>query len=396
MRGNITRRGKNSWRLKFDVGADASGKRRTRYVTIKGKRQDAQRELTRLLGAADAGTLPEPSKATVAEYLQAWLGTGREDDEQSVRDGSNDLSPKTAERYRQLAEQQIIPHLGDKVMQRLKPHEVEDWHSTLRKRGGNGGRPLSARTVGHAHRVLHRALQRAVEAEVLARNVASIKRPPKVEEEEVEILTSDQVRLVIDKLVGHPLYEIAVVDLATGMRRGELLALRLSDIDLDGATVRIERSLEETRAGLRFKPPKTTHGKRTISLPSNAVAVLREHRRKLLETRLALGLGRPDDNTLLFGEVDGSPRRPDQLSWLWRSACKSLKLPMVSFHALRHTHASALIARGLDVVLISRRLGHGNPHVTLRAYGHLFKRDDRAAADAIEAAMRTGMEPRAS
>jgi integrase len=130
---------------------------------------------------------------------------------------------------------------------------------------------------------------------------------------------------------------------------------------MDRATVRIERSLEETREGLRFKTPKTANGKRTISLPANAVAMLREHRRKLLETRMAPGLGKPNADALLFGEVDGSPRRPDQLSWLWRSACKSLKLPMVSFHALRHTHASALIAAGLDVVLISRRLGHGSP-----------------------------------
>jgi len=156
--------------------------------------------------------------------------------------------------------------------------------------------------------------------------------------------------------------------------------------------VRIERSLEETKSGLRFKPPKTKHGKRTISLPPNAVAVLREHRRKLLETRMALGLGKPYADALLFGEADGSPRRPDQLSWLWRSACKSLKLPMVSFHALRHTHASALIAAGLDVVVISRRLGHGSPHVTLRVYGHLFKRDDSAAAKAMEATIRTRSE----
>jgi len=97
--------------------------------------------------------------------------------------------------------------------------------------------------------------------------------------------------------------------------------------------------------------------------------------------------------TMLFGELDGSPSRPDQLSWLWRSACKSLKLPMVPFHALHHTHASALIAAGLDVVVISRRLGHGSPNVTLRIYGHLFKRDDNAAARAIETAMRTRNEP---
>ena len=138
----------------------------------------------------------------------------------------------------------------------------------------------------------------------------------------------------------------------------------------------------------RFKAPKTAHGRRTISLPSNAIPVLREHRRNMLEIRLALGLGKPDADTLLFGKPDGSPMRPNQLSWLWRSACKSLKLPRVSFHALRHTHASALIAAGLDVVAISRRLGHANPTVTLNIYGHLFKKDDSAAAKAIDAVMR--------
>jgi integrase len=103
--------------------------------------------------------------------------------------------------------------------------------------------------------------------------------------------------------------------------------------------------------------------------------------------RLALGLGKPDNDTLLFGNLDGSPLRPNQLSWLWRSACKSLKLHRVSFHALRHTHASALIAAGLDVVAISRRLGHANPTVTLNIYGHLFIKDDSAAAMAIDAMM---------
>jgi integrase len=381
-RGSIRRRGKRSWQIRFDDGVDAKGRRKARWATVKGTRQDAQKELTRLLGAADAGTLPEPSKATVAEYLREWL------------DGTHDLSPKTAERYRELAELQIIPHLGNTLLQRLRPKQVDDWHKILLKTGARNGGPLSARTVGHAHRVLHGALERAVKIEVLARNVASAISPPTVKEEEIEILTADQIDLVIGKLAGHHLHAIVVVELATGMRRGELLALRLSDIDPDGATVRIERSLEETKEGLRFKPPKTERGKRTISLPANAVSVLREHKRKLLETRMALGLGRPDDNTLLFAEVDGSPTSPNRLTRRWQDACVSMKLPRVSFHALRHTHASALIASGLDVVVISRRLGHANPTVTLNVYGHLFKRDDRAAADAIEAAMtRTRKEP---
>jgi len=381
MRGNITNRGRRSWRIKFDVGVDANGRRKTRYVTVKGKRQDAERELTKLLAAADAGTLPEPSRRCIAEYLREWL------------ENDPDLAPKTRERYRELAELQIIPHLGNKLMQQLKPHEVETWHKTLLKSGAKNGQPLAARTVGHAHRVLHRVLQRAVESEVLSRNVAGIKSPPKVEHQEVEILTEEQIALVIDKLAGHRLCEIVVVDLASGLRRGELLALRLSDVDLDEAKLRVERSLEETKGGLRFKPPKTAHGKRTISLPPNAVAVLRENRRKLLETRMALGLGRPDADTLLFAEPDGSPTPPNRLTRRWQDACVSLDLPRVSFHALRHTHASALIAAGKDVVMISRRLGHANPTVTLNVYAHLFKRDDSAAADAIEAAMTRGPRP---
>jgi integrase len=305
-----------------------------------------------------------------------------------VRDGSHDLSPKTVERYRELAETQIIPYLGNRVMQHLRPHEVADWHNTLLKSGAKNGRPLSPRTVGHAHRVLHRALQRALESEVLARNVASVRRPPKVQDEEIEILTAEQIDLVLTTLEGHPLYAITALALATGMRRGELLALRLCDVDLDAATLRVERSLEETAKGLRFKPPKTKHGRRTISLPASAVSVLRVHWRQQLESRLGLGLGKPEPETLIFSNPDGSPLSPDNLSRDWRRACRLLGLPMVMFHALRHTHASALIAKGLDVVQISRRLGHGSPVITLRTYGHLFATLDSAAAVAIESVFR--------
>jgi hypothetical protein len=129
-RGNITRRGKNSWRLKFDVGVDAAGRRQTRYVTVKGKRQDAQRELTRLLAAADAGMLPEPSKVTVSEHLRGWL------------EGAHGLSPKTVERYKQLADQQIVPHLGAIMLQKLRPAKVQEWHETILNSGGKDGKPL--------------------------------------------------------------------------------------------------------------------------------------------------------------------------------------------------------------------------------------------------------------
>jgi integrase len=243
--------------------------------------------------------------------------------------------------------------------------------------------------VGHAKRVLNRALARAVERETLSRNVAAIIKPPKVEEGEVEILTADEIALVLKGIDGHELAPMVNLDLATGLRRGELLALAWTSLDLDAATVRVVRAIEETKAGLRLKVPKTGHGRRTLTFPTSTAAVLREHRKKQLETRVALGLGKPDKEALVFCNPDGSMIKPSWFSYTWRNTRAARKLPKVTFHAFRHTHASALIAAGLDVVAISRRLGHSSPVVTLRIYAHLFNRDDSAAVAAIEAAMRT-------
>ena len=381
MRGNITRRGKASWRLKFDLGTDpATGARQTRFVTVKGRRPAAERELTRLLNTADQGTFVDPSKTTVAEYIREWLA------------GADGLSAKTAERYRQLAEQQIIPHLGAITLQKLKPTQVQTWHRTLAKSGGKSGRPLSSRTVGHAHRVLHRALARAVASEAIARNVATVIRPPKVEAEEVATLSAGQIAEVLPKMDGHALGPIVTLAVSTGARRGELCGLRWCDTDVDGATIKIERSMEETAEGLRVKAPKTKHARRVIALPASAVEALRAHRRRQLEQRLSLGLGRPDAEALVFAMPDGSPLPPDRLSRDWGLAVAALKLPKVTFHGLRHSHASALIAAKVDVLTISRRLGHGSPATTLNVYAHRFSNTDETAAQAIEAAIRTGAE----
>ena len=369
MRGNITRRGKNSWQIKFDAPA-VDGKRQQRYASVRGTYKDAQKELTKLLNAADEGTLPDPSSATLAEYLRAWLN------------GPLGLSPKTLERYRELGERQIIPHLGASKLQKLKPEHMQQWHGRLIGQG------LSPRTVGHAHRVLRLVLQCAVKNGTLARNVASIHSPPKVEETEIEILSADQVADVLAKLDGHALFPIVALALATGMRRGELLGLQWGDIDLDTAALRVERSVEETRAGLRLKPPKTKRGRRSISLPSDTVAMLRAHKVEQMKLRLQLGMGNIAPETPVLCTVEGKLISPNSVSRSWRYLCRTRKLPRVPFHALRHTHASTLIRAGIDVLTISRRLGHSSASMTLDVYGHLMGGADAAAAKAIEGVLK--------
>ena len=152
--------------------------------------------------------------------------------------------------------------------------------------------------------------------------------------------------------------------------------------------MRVERSVEETKAGLRLKPPKSKRGRRNITLSSSAIAVLREHRRAQLEIWIALGMGKPDDETLVFSTIEGELLSPDNLSRDWGRARRRFGLPAVSFHALRHTHASILLRGGTDVLTVSRRLGHSKPSVTLDTYGHLIEGADASAAEAIEKALK--------
>jgi integrase len=378
MRGNITRRGAKSWRLKFDIGRDpVTNKRDTRTITVRGTRKAAQAELARLLAALGTGTFVEQSTLTVAAYMRAWVDTAE----------TLSVSPKTAQRYREIIEGQIVPHIGMHPLQKLKAANIADWHAKLLRAGARDGSPLKARTVAHCHRLLNKALADATKRELLTRNPAALLSAPRVTAAAVAILSADEVKAVLAALRDELIYPQVFLLLSTGLRRGELMALKWSDVDFDSGKLRIERSVEKTQKGLRIKAPKTKHGWRTISLPAGAVGVLREHRKKQQEMRLAIGIGKMPDDAFVFGTVEGRVRDPDALTLAFRRKLKQRGLPPVTLHALRHSHASALIAAGTDPVTVSRRLGHASSGFTLSTYAHLFDRTDEVAAKAIDAAL---------
>jgi integrase len=385
MSGHIRRRGTRSWELKFDVPRDGGG-RRTAYKSFKGSKREAQAELAKLIAAAADGGHVDPSRLTVAQYIHErfshWQATGV-------------ITPGTAQRYEQLIDGQILPHLGNKLLQRLTTRDIETWHRILLTAGrrGRNGRPdgeggLSARTVGHAHRVLHKVLREAIRHDLLVKNPCTAQRPPKVISDEMQILTPQQVADLPAQLHGHVLEVPTLVALFCGLRRGEILALRFGDMDFDDEVIHVRRSLEETTVGgLRFKSPKSKAGVRDVTLPAIVTDALLIHRRLLLERRLLLGQGKPADSDLMFPDWQGRPWSPNAFGATWSKLATELGLG-VSFHGLRHTHASQLIASGkVDIVTISKRLGHSSPDITLRIYAHLFHKDDSKAAAAINAAL---------
>jgi integrase len=172
-----------------------------------------------------------------------------------------------------------------------------------------------------------------------------------------------------------------------GMRLGEVLALRWSRIDLERKRLEVREALEPAKRGVGLKAPKTKAGRRDITLPDILVATLRDYRREQIESRLQLGLGRLEPDVLLFAQLDGSPLNPTNVSSDWGAFAERIGMPGITFHGLRHTHASQLIACGVDVVTISKRLGHAKPSVTLAIYAHMFTSDDSKAAAAIDSAL---------
>jgi integrase len=204
----------------------------------------------------------------------------------------------------------------------------------------------------------------------------------------IKVPTEDAIGPMLAKLKGDPFRVPVVLTLFTAARRGELLALAWRHVDLDGATLRIERALDETAAGgVAFKQPKTESGDRTITLPAAAVAALREHWRQQAEMRLALGVGRPSDDDLLFLSRDGRPRSPNAFSVAWHRTVRRLGLPKITWHALRHLSASMMLRHGVDLATVSEQIGHSRPDTTARLYLHSVTKDDRHAAAALDRAL---------
>ena len=380
MKGHIRKRGRDSWELKYDLGERADGQRQTRYKSFRGTKREAQAELTRLLAQAQSGGFVDSDKITVGEYVRARVAHWR---------ARGIVKDKSGERYEELVEFQVVPFLGKRLLQKLRADDIEAWHTYLLTKGrldGTGG--LASRTVSHVHKLLKRVLRDAVQHGLVLKNVAAEVRAPKIIAREMKILSPEQVSALSALLAGRTVAAPALTSLFTGLRRGELLALRWLDVDFDRKRMTIRRALEQTvEFGTRVKEPKTKSGKRTIGLPDIVVETLREHRRQQLEMRLALGLGKPSEDALVF-PAPGTERlwSPDVFSGLWKDVETELGLG-ISFHSLRHTHASQLIAADVPITEIAHRLGHQSPSTTLSIYAHLFRKDDSKAAAAINAAL---------
>src|SRR5450759_3539085 len=292
--GHIRPQGDGSWEIKFDLGRDPlSGRRITKYVTFRGTKRKAQEELTRLLGQRNEGSYIEPTKMTVAQYLNHWLDA----------DIDRRVAARTAIRHRGIVENNIIPKLGLVPVRKLTAVHIEAFEAQLQREGWVKARAkqkvkegeeapiqekrgLSAQTVQHIHRTLSQALGHAVRLGVLFKNPARQVKPPRPPSREIKILDKSEITTLVNATKGTTLYVPILVAVTTGMRRGELLALRWSDIDLKAGALTVNQSLERLKGKFEFKSPKTRKSRRKVTLSAVTVDALRKHHRAQLEERL--------------------------------------------------------------------------------------------------------------
>jgi integrase len=365
--GHIRRQGTGSWQIKFDLGRDpVSGKRVSKYVTFRGNKRQAQAELTRLLAHRDAGNYVDPTKMTVGEYLQHWL----------TADVERRVGKRTAARYRQIVERNITPRIGHVPLRKLTAAHIEAFEAGLQCDGWvkpkakgkeDRHRGLSKQTVLHVHRILSQALNHAVRLEVLVKNPARQVTPTKPDKLEIKILDKQEIPALLKAAKGTSLYVPVLVGITTGIRRGELLGLRWSDVDLTAGNLTINQAMQRTKGEFEFKSPKTSTSRRTIMLPSVTIEALQTHYKAQLEDRMKLGLGR-DRHGLVFTHADRKPLDPDSLSKAFMRLVIKSKVTPITLHGLRHTHISHLLMDGVHVKVVSERAGHVNVNITLNTY----------------------------
>ena len=271
----------------------------------------------------------------------------------------------------------IKPTLGHIRLAKLMPPLVRAFLNDMLREG------FSPRTVQYSHAVLRRALGQAVKDGLVARNVAKLVDPPKVERPEVEPLTPKQARVFLKAMEGDRLEALYSVAVAVGLRRGEALGLRWEDVDLEKGNIRVRASLQRVDKKLRLVELKTKRSRRSVALPSVAVAALRRHRIQQMEERLLAG-SRWQDTGMVFTSTIGTLLEPRGVLRKFQSALERAGLPRKRFHDLRHTCASLLLVQGVHPRVVMQILGHSQIAVTMDTYSHVVDELRRDAANQMD------------
>jgi integrase len=382
MRGHIRERSPGHWGIVIDVRDPATGKRKRKWHSFRGTKREAQIERSRLIAEMAAGNYVETTRLTVAAFLERW-----------IEHMKGQVSPRSHERYAELCRKNITPLLGGLALTKLQPAHISQAYAKALasgRRDGQGG--LSPRTVTHMHRVLREALQQGLRWQLLARNPADAVRPPKVERRQMSVLDTDATVELIETARNTGLLVPILLGALCGLRRGEIVALRWRNVDLERGQLSVTRSAEQTDQGVREKETKSGNN-RSVALSPTLIDELRQHRIRQAQSLLALGIRLTDDHHVVMRE-DGLPIQPRSLSHAFTKFMHRYGGQRIRLHDLRHTHATHMLASGVHPKIAQERLGHSSVSVTIDLYSHVLPNMQAEAVNRVDARLREALNRR--
>ncbi len=375
---------------KWVGAARLDGRRRTVYGDTQAEARGKLRALIR--DHEDGLPIITGRGTTLGTYLEQWTTITL-----PARVRAGRLKPSTFDSYRDIVERHITPPLGKEPLAKLTPAKVRGWISAKQVEVGARGKVLSSRTVAYFHAVLRKALADAMRDELVGRNVAALVEPPVVRRAPVRPLTADEARKVLVAAATDRLRVLWLVMLSVGLRRGEALALRWDDLDLDAGTVTIARSLQRLRGDknettgrrrgeLVELAPKTEGSAATIALPASLVTALREHVEvQQLERMVAPAWVDPG---LVFTTSVGTALEPRNVSRSWSTLCDRANVRRVRLHDLRHSAATFMLSAGVDLKMIQTTLRHSRLATTADVYAHVLDDVQHQAAERMDVVLR--------
>lgn len=345
---------------------------------------EAERQLTKVLSQQDEGAHVTRNADTVGAFLKGWLEALP----------ARNIRPNTIKSYRIVVTAYLTPRIGDVRLQALTPEKIAGLYGELARSGRRDGKGLGPKSIRNVQIVLHRALEDAVAWGRIARN-PSDGQGPRLREgratTDIETWTYEELnRFLIhsDEDADWVLWHVAAF---TGLRRSELLALKWSDLHLkaDPPTLEVRRVLVRGSDGLVFEEPKTPRSRRQITIAEPTARVLREHRtRQKRDARWFAGGDYRSDLDLAFARADGTPIRPERITRRFKDLVANCDVRPITFHGLRHTHATLMLAGGTNPKVVTERLGHHSEGFTLRTYAHAMPGMQRDAAEDFAAKVR--------
>ncbi len=367
----LPHRCRGSWQWVLEYGRDSNGQRlqtsKAGFPT-KGAAQSALQEAVHTF-MVDVTV----SSTTVGEYLETWL------------QAKHSLKPTTVSLYGDLTKNYLVPHLGKIRLLDLRAHHLDRMYSATTV--GKAGRPLSASTIRRIHGVLRSALNTAVKRRLIPYNPANHIELAAESHRRAKPWTAEECQEFLAKCADDRLTDLYRLMIVTGLRRGETVGLRWEDVDLDDECLFVIQQITDVNGHSIVSSPKTKRGQRLVQLDPDTVETLRRHREAQELERLAWGAAWNDDG-MVFTREDGRALRPEYVTRHFQELTKKVRLRAIRVHDLRHTSASLALAAGVDLKVVSERLGHSQLAITADLYTHVNRKLGKAAAQQIADVLR--------